>query len=347
MKRAEKCLAALLYGPMDIRIEQVGIPAIGPDDFLVQVKGCTICGSDLAAYLGRHPRVNTYPQILGHEFGGVVAEVGENVSDSWIGRRVVCDNIIACGSCDECRKGQKNICMDRKSIGFNVSGAYSEYVKVPKGNVYHLPDNMSFEEACLVQTLGVAYNAVKYIARVTLNDRVLILGCGGIGLSALIMCRASGANVICSDVVDARLNLARKFGADVVINSKKEDLVGRVREITGGKGVDIAIEAVGGEQDMTLRLCTQVAKRSGLVVLIGTFSSEATLRAAEFKAKQMQIRGSQGYVDAFADLIPMISSGKIEVSQMVTHHLRLVQLEEGFKLMENMNEEILKIMISP
>jgi len=345
----KKCLAAVLYGPEDMKIEEVDIPVIGPDDVLVQMKACTLCGSDLHGYLGKHPRV-TYPRILGHEFSGVIAQIGENIRSFNEGQRVVCDIDLRCGICEYCMQGRGNICVDIRTQGFDADGAYSEYVKVHKSNLYPLPDSVSFEDACLIQTLGVAYNGVKRRAEIKINDEVLIIGCGPIGLCALIIAKAGGANVISADTVVYRLELAKELGADEIIDAEKENLVAKVLQLTEGRGVEKVIEAVGGPQDVTLGQCTQVVQRGGLVVILGTFSgNRATLRATEFKDRELEMRGSRAYVggEAFPDLIQSMHSGKIDISRMITHRMKLIDVEEGLRLMQKKSQNVMKVVITP
>ncbi len=345
---SEKCWAAVLYGPEDMRFEQIDIPEIGPYDILVQVRACGICGSDLHGYLGAHPSV-VMPRIMGHEFSGVIAELGKEVKEFRRGDRVVCDNEISCGSCEQCLQGNPNICSHIKTIGFTLDGAYCEYVKVPHRNVYSLPGNVSFEDATLVQTLGVAYNSVKR-AEISFNDWILIMGCGPIGLSVLILARAAGARLIVADMVDYRLDKARELGADVAVNTEKEDLLDRVMELTKGRGADRVIEAVGGSQDVTIGQCIRSVKRGGLVVLVGTFAQDkATLPATLFKDRQIELRGSKAYAGwkAFPELVSMIAEGKIAVSAMITHRMKLVEVEKGLKMMKSKEDKVVKVVVSP
>ena len=347
--KQDKCLAAVLYRPEDMRIEQVDVPSIGPNDALIQMKACALCGSDLGGYLGKHGRV-VYPRILGHEFSGVIAKLGQKVKGFSEGQQVCCDPDIRCGTCDLCRQGRVNICVNLKTQGFDIDGAYSEYVKVQQDNLYPIPDNTSFEDTSLVQTLGVAYSAVKRRGEVLFNDYVLIIGCGPIGVSALMLAKAAGANVIIADTVDYRLEMAKELGADEVLNAEKDNLVESVLQLTHGKGVDKVIEAVGGQQDVSLGQCTQAVKRGGLVVLVGTFAgNKATLRATEFKDREIEMRGSRAYIgwEAFPEIIQLIASGKINASRMITHRLKLAEVEKGLKLMQSKQENVMKVVISP
>jgi threonine dehydrogenase-like Zn-dependent dehydrogenase len=345
----EKCWAAVLYGAQDMRFEQVAVPEIGPYDTLIKMQGCVLCGSDLHGYLGRHHRV-VYPRILGHEFAGVIEKRGEKVKDFSKGQRVFCDIDMPCGTCDPCRQGRGNICANIKTIGFDVDGAFSEYVKVPSANLYPIPDNLSFEEACLANNFGLAYNAVKRRGEVLLNDKVLIIGCGPIGVCTVILAKSAGANVIIAGNHDYQLEMAKELGADEVINAKKDDTVARTLNFTQGKGVDKVIEIVGGQQDVTLGQCTQAVRRGGLVVIVGTFSgNKATLRATEFKDREISMRGSRSFIgrETLPKVIRLIASGKFNASRLISHRLRLEEVEKGLRIMKNRAENVMKVVISP
>ena len=261
-----------------------------------------------------------------------------------------CDIDISCGTCDQCRTGRVNLCTNIKTIGFDADGACSEYVRVPQRNIYPIPDTMTFEAAALVNNFALAYNAVKRKGEVTSDDKVLIIGCGPIGLCSLITAKAAGADVFIAGNHDYQLELARQFGADAIINAKKEDTVSRVLQITHGKGADKVIEVVGGIQDVTLGQCTQAVRRGGLIVLVGTFSgNKATLRAAEFKDRELELRGSRTYIgrEAIPEVIRFIHSGSIDATKLISHRLKLEEVEIGLRLMQGRKENVMKVVISP
>jgi len=339
--------AAILYGPEDLRMETISIPSLGPEEVLVRVKSCALCGSDLHAYLGKHPRV-VFPRVLGHEFAGIIDQKGERVQGWEVGQRVCCDIDLPCGQCDLCRQGRRNLCVRLRTQGFDSDGAYAELVKVPQQNLYALPEGVSFDQASLVQTLAVAYNGVKRRGEVKVQDKVLIFGCGPIGLCALTVAKASGARVFMVDTLEYRLEIARDMGADQTCNPENKDLIESALEWTGGKGVDKVIECVGGTQDVTLSQATQVVKRGGLIVVVGTYgNNRATLRMAEFKDRELELRGSRAYVDAFPDCIELVASGKLGLEKMITHRFALQEVEKGLKLMRDKAEKVIKVMIHP
>jgi len=347
MRMKKNYRAAVLYGAEDLRFEDRPVPEIGPEEALVQVKACSLCGSDLHAYHGKHPRI-VFPRVLGHEFSGIIFRKGEKL-DRWeIGQRVCCDIDLTCGECDLCREGRRNLCVQLRTQGFDSDGAYAELVKVPGRNLYPLPAKVSFDEASLVQTLAVAYNGVKRRGEVKVQDKVLIFGCGPIGLCALAVAKASGAKAMVTDTLDYRLGVATEMGADKACNSAISDLIQSAKEWTGGKGVDKVIECVGGTQDVTLNQASQLVKRGGLIVVVGTYgNNRATLRMAEFKDRELELRGSRAYVDAFPDCLELMASGKLGLGKMITHHFSLAEVEKGLRLMRDKAENVMKVVIHP
>ena len=339
--------AAVLYASEDLRLEDLPVPTVGPEEVLVRVKSCAICGSDLHAYHGKHPRV-VFPRVLGHEFSGVIDQKGDRVEGWGMGQRVCCDVDLSCGECDLCRQGRRNLCLRLRTQGFDSDGAYAELVKVPARNLYALPEWVSFDEASMVQTLAVAYNGVKRRGEVQVQDRVLVFGCGPIGLCALAVAKAGGARVLAVDTLDYRLKIAGEMGADQLCNSSSADLIRCAMDWTLGKGMDKVIECVGGTQDVTMSQATQVVKRGGLIVVVGTYgNNRATLRMAEFKDRELELRGSRTYVDAFPDCIEMVASGKLALDKLITHHFPLEEVEKGLRLMHEKAENVMKVIVHP
>ncbi len=208
--------AAIWYGGKDIRVEDVPKPEIRSDEVLVEVKAVGICGSELHAYEGVSKRRKS-PLVMGHEFSGVIAEVGDKVEGFKKGDRVVVDPLSRCGVCEQCTVGRGNVCRNVKLLGLHVSGAFAEYALAPARNCYKLPDHVSFEEGSVVEPLSVGVHAVNRTP-IKLGDTVLVVGAGVIGLMALQAAKAAGAgSIFVTDVVDYGLRFAERLGADVAI----------------------------------------------------------------------------------------------------------------------------------
>lgn len=230
----------------DLVAENVSRPGIGPDEVLVQVKACGICRTDLKIKSGlMDSRIIKLPHIMGHEFSGVVEEVGGSVRGVESGQRVVAHFYIACGKCKYCLDGRENLCGVITRPGFELGGAYAEYVKVPAGNIVPLDDGISFEEAAVLpDAVATPYHALR-MGNLQPGESVLIAGVGGLGVHAIQIARALGGAVIACDIDRERLNVALKYGADHALDSRDTDIVGKIKELTGGYGADLCIDLVG------------------------------------------------------------------------------------------------------
>src|SRR5216683_435096 len=240
--------ALLLKNYKELDVVDFPAPDVGPEDVLVRVKACGICGSDVHGFDGSSGR-RIPPLVMGHEAAGVIAATGANVKNFQDGDRVTFDSTVSCGKCFYCNRGEINLCDNRQVLGVSCAdyrrhGAFAEYVVVPQNIVYKLPDSLAFEHAALIEAVSVAVHAVN-ITPVKLGDTALVVGTGMIGLLVLQAIRLAGCSrVIAVDLDDAKLEVARQFGANEVVNPKKGDLQARLAELTNGRGAAVAIEAV-------------------------------------------------------------------------------------------------------
>lgn len=341
--------AAVLHKPGDIRIEDLEKPKPGPEDVLIRVRAVGICGSDIHYY--RTGRIGDYvvkkPLILGHESAGEIAEVGENVEGFESGDRVIIEPGVGCRKCWYCKIGRYNLCRDEKFMATPpVDGTFAEYVAWPSDFVLHLPDHLSFEEGALIEPTTVAVNAV-HKGEIRGGDIVAVLGSGPIGLVTLQVAKASGATTVyATDVEDYRLKLARKLGADEIIDVSREDSVARIMELTGGEGVDVTFEASGAvpaAQD-----AIKITKRAGRVVLVGMFSEEKfPLNVLDILLKELTVRGILRYACQYEIALKLVSSGKVDVKPLITHEFPLEQVEKAIKMVEERSENVVKAIIRP
>src|ERR1017187_4222516 len=241
--------ALLLKQYMDLEMVQMPVPEIGPDDVLVRVRACGICGSDVHGLDGATGR-RIPPLVMGHEAAGEVAQTGANVRDLSPGDRVTFDSTIYCGQCFFCARGDINLCDNRQVLGvspgeYRRHGAFAEYVAVPRRIMYRLPDNLTYEHAALIEAVSVAVHAVN-LTPLGMGANAVVVGSGMIGLLAIQALRAAGCTrVVAVDPEESRLKVARQLGATETINPKTEDAAAAVRELTGGRGADVALECVG------------------------------------------------------------------------------------------------------
>ena len=336
---------AVWYGGKGIRIEDAPKPKIKSNEVLVRVKAVGICGSELHAYEGISQR-RTPPLIMGHEFSGEVVEVGKDVENFKLGERIVVDPLKRCGVCTPCVRGQGNVCRNVRLLGLHTSGAFAEYIAVPDLNCYMLPDHVTFEEGAMAEPLSVAIRAVNN-SSIKLGDTVVIIGAGIIGLTVLKAAKAAGTgNLVVSDVVDYRLDYAKAFGADVTINSKTEDPVARVMELTDGSGADVVFEAVGLEA--TVQQGIQMLAIGGRLTVVGMLSRTMTLDVLSIVTRELQVRGSYAYAqDDFRRALSYIISRKIDVKPLITNVLPLEKTKEGFEMIHEKKGKALKIILKP
>jgi len=331
--------AALKTADGRFEVTDVERPILPASDFvLARVKVAGICGTDLRHWQKAEPELECH--IVGHELAGEVVEVGDGVVNLKPGDRVVIETVMGDGICPFCNVQRYNICEHLYDVRSQyVSRAYGEFLAGPEKKFYKLPDHVSFEEAALIDTFSVCLHA-HHLGQVSVNQKIVVIGAGPIGLGQLQLAKISGADVLIADLVDSALDLAKGLGADVVVNSEREDLAARVKEWTGGLGADICFECAGGtSMPQTLPLATKCVRRGGRVVLVGGFDPGEVSIPLEWQRIQMseiQIIPSASF--AFHDIYPeqgmvldLIASGKLDAKKMITHRFPLEQINEAFE----------------
>jgi threonine dehydrogenase-like Zn-dependent dehydrogenase len=339
--------ATILHGGGDLRYETVADPVPGPRDVVVKVHACSICGSDVHAYHGKHPRL-VFPRILGHEFAGEIVATGREIRGFRVGDRVCCDIDFACGRCGPCLEGRGNICEQLRTMGFDRDGAYAEYALVPDFNLYRLPDNVTYDQASAVQVLGISYHAVADRVQPKAGEWIAVIGAGPVGLGAALVAQVMGAEVAILDVLDFRLAMAAKLGIPTTIDAREGDLRQRALALTGGRGFDKVIECVGGFQERTVTDAVDMVKRGGQITIVGTFpENRATIPIAYIKDREIDLNFSRGNFRAFAPCIELVASGRIDPERYISHRFPLDRAEDALKLLEARGVEAHKIVLHP
>ena len=317
--------AVSVLEPFRVDLVEVPEPRVGPQDVLIDVHYVGLCGSDLHAYQGTSPMVS-YPRVLGHEVSGTIAAVGEAVPDSLaIGQQVTVVPTTECGVCAACETGRPNCCQFNETLGVQRDGALTARISVPYTLVYG-SQVLTPQEIALVEPMSVGYHAANR-GQVSEIDTVLVIGCGAIGIGAIAASARKGATVIASDIDDTKLALARRFGAAQIINSRSEDVLARVRQLTGGQGPRVAIEAVGLPQ--TYRLAVDAACYAGRVVYIGYAADEVCYDSKEFVRKELDIRGSRNQLRAFPAVIRMMEQRERPFLDLVTRVYPLAETAQA------------------
>jgi len=324
-------------------------PVAGPGEVVVQVAACGICGSDVHGYDGSSGR-RIPPLVMGHEAAGVIAEVGDGVSRFAVGDRVTFDSTVYCGACDYCLRGEINLCDNRQVVGvstpdFRRAGAFAEFVTVPERIVYRLPDAMSFAEAAMLEAVAVAIHAVA-VSDLKGGETALVIGAGMIGLLTLQAARAAGCSrLLVADVDASRLKLAKEAGADATILASGSEMVDEVLRLTGGRGVDIALEAVG--RDETVSAAVDAVRKGGTVTLIGNITPQVTLPLQKVVSRQIRLQGSCASAGEYPEAIELVSSGKIQVTPLITAIAPLSEGAQWFERLHSREPNLMKIVIDP
>jgi len=345
--------AAILYDDRDIRVGEAADPRIGADQVLVETGCAGICGTDLHIYRGEfHGRV-TYPAILGHEFGGIIVEVGRDVKGWQAGDRVVVDPIIPCRACPACLSGHLNACRTLKLLGIDLDGGFGQYVAAPADNVYRLPESIPMAHAPMVESYGLGHHILRR-GQVQPGESVAILGAGKLGLSALdVLCHsASPALTIITDLQPFRLELARKLGADYAVNVAQEDPVERVAEITQGAGVDCVIEAVGHYhvapgQEAPLAQAVKMIRSGGRIVTLGLGEQLSAVHFKTLVLKEAEIIASRVTLGEFSQAIRLMSKGLLHPGLLITHQMPLGDVAVAMDQVDREDPSTLKVTLSP
>jgi L-iditol 2-dehydrogenase len=339
----------LLSAYNHLEIADFPAPEAGPDEVLVRVEACGICGSDVHGYDGSSGR-RIPPIVMGHEAAGTVAAVGASVKGYAVGDRVTFDSTVFCGSCVFCQRGDVNLCDNRQVIGVSCGdyrrhGAFAEYVAIPQRILYHLPDNLSFAEAAMLEATSVALHAVR-VSQARGRETALVIGAGMIGLLTLQAARAVGcARVMIADIDASRLELARNIGAGEILDCSGAELVAKVLEATEGRGVDLAYEAVGRNE--TVNAAIDCARKGGTVTLIGNIQPEVSLPLQKVVTRQLRLQGSCASAGEYPQAMELIASGKIKVAPLITS---IAPLEEGpswFARLHAREPNLMKVILTP
>jgi L-iditol 2-dehydrogenase len=341
--------ALLLTEYNHLEVKDLPAPIPDADELLIQVSACGICGSDVHGYDGSTGR-RIPPIVMGHEAAGTVVTVGSEVDNFKPGDRVTFDSTVYCGRCEYCLKGEVNLCNHRQVIGvsckeFRRAGAFAEFLTVPARIAYRLPNSFSFPHAAMLEAVSVALHGVA-VAEMKRGETVLVIGAGMIGLLLLQAARAAGCSrlFIC-DVDATRLALAEKLGADRTILASGAALTGEILRETGGKGVDVVLEAVGREE--TIVAAVDCVRKGGTVSLVGNISPQIMLPLQKVVSRQIRLQGSCASAGEYQQAIELIASGTIKVDLLITAVASLSDGPAWFERLHAREPNLMKIVLDP
>lgn len=340
--------AAVLHGVHDLRLEELQDPWPADNEVLIRVKAAGVCGTDVHMWEGTNQE-GTFPFIPGHEWSGEVVEVGKDVKSVSRGERVVAEVPIPCRICDNCKDGMEpNMCPDFELYGFSWEnpGGMAEYTLAREERLFKIPDNVSYEEAALVEPVSVAYHGVWGSGGgAAPHDRIVVFGAGPIGLFAMLSCKASGAPVIVVEPQTFRRQLAQGLGADVVLNPMDGDLAEQVKEHTGGRGATMVLECSGSNGALAATL--DVIGQQGRIVLIGQSAGrKIPIEIGKAIFERTTIVGSSGSPYYFPKTLTFMSRRLVDLMPVVTHQFPLSETLDAFELGKT-GADCAKILILP
>jgi L-iditol 2-dehydrogenase len=342
-----KALVLTAYNRLEV--QDCPEPEIGPDDVLVKVAACGICGSDVHGMDGSSGR-RLPPIIMGHEAAGAIARLGKNVTGWSVGDRVTFDSVIPCRQCWFCRRGEVHLCENRRVPGvscseFRCQGALAEYVALPHHVLYRLPDGLSFRHAALVEPLAIAMHAVGRL-RLSLDDTAVVVGAGVIGLMAVQVLRAAGCGqIIATDLDQRRLNLACKLGADQGLRSDVTDVRAEVMRQTGNRGADLAVEAVGIAP--TVQLAVGCLRRGGQLALVGILASHVEFPVQDIVTRELTIAGSYCSCRDYPACLDLMARKTIQVEPLISAVAPLAEGAAWFQRLHCGKEGLMKVILEP
>ena len=341
--------ALLLKEYMRLELTDMPRPELGANDVLVQVRACGICGSDVHGLDGSTGR-RIPPLVMGHEAAGLIAETGRDVKSWKAGDRVTFDSTVSCGRCHYCRRGDINLCDNRQVLGVSCGdyrrhGAFAEYVSVPENILYRLPDPLSFDHAAMIEAVSIAVHAVNLTPR-SLGDTAVVVGSGMIGQLTIQAAKAAGfGRVFAVDIDDAKLQMARKSGADETFNSKTTDVATEIAARTGGRGADAALEAVGSTDP--IKTAITCVRKGGAVTLIGNVAPKIELPLQQVVTRQIRLQGSCASSGEYPACIELLSSGAIRVDTMISARTPLEGAAGWFDRLYRHEPNLMKVIVQP
>lgn len=357
MSNIEQMRAVVCHGPQDYRVENIAKPVAGPNELIVKIAACGICAGDCKAYHGApmfwkgvEPWVKA-PVVPGHEFFGTVVEMGPGASEFHcveMGDLVVAEQIVPCGKCKFCRSGKYWMCEVHNIFGFQqhvAEGGLSEYMRYPANAIVHkIPKTMSLEDAGIIEPLACAIHTVTR-GGIELDDVVVIAGAGPLGLMMTQVARLkTPKKLVVVDLVDERLELAKKFGADIVINPKKENAIQIIKDLTDGYGCDVYIENTGHPSGATQGL--EMIRKLGRFVEFSVFSAETTVDWSVIgDRKELDIRGSHLGPYSYPIAIDLLARGLCTSKGIVTHNYSIDDWDAAMKIADSMDS--IKVLVRP
>lgn len=327
--------------PGKIALCEMPIPELKDNEALLKVKYCGICGADVASYTGNQP-FTTYPRIPGHEFSAEIVSIPENSRGLKVGDIVTANPYFNCGECYSCKRGIVNACTDNQTMGVQRDGSFCGYITMPVERIID-GKGLSAKELALIEPFSISCHALSR-AEVKKGDNLLIMGAGPIGLFALMKAKSMGARVMIADLLDSRLELAKEYDADCVVNTKNTDIVKAAEDFTNGNMFDVCVEACG--LSVTFMNCIDCAATGANLILIGNGKKETTFLHSILLKKELNVFGSRNaFTRDFEELIDLVKDGKADVLKMVSGVYDAENAAEAFEKLAHNDGSLAKLLI--
>ncbi len=341
--------ALMLEKYEELKVIDIPEPPCGPDEVLIRVAACGICGSDVHGYDGASGR-RIPPIVMGHEAAGVITVAGAQVTGYKPGDRVTFDSTVYCGTCEFCQRGEVNLCDNRQVLGvsctdYRRNGAFAELVAVPARILYRLPEDFPFEQAAMLEAVAVALHGVR-VSQLKGGESALVIGAGMIGLLTAQAARAAGCrSVMIADVDQARLKMAEDVGIPDTLHLSGQPLIDEVLRCTAGRGVDVVLEAVGRAETVTASI--ECVRRGGTVTLIGNIQPEVPLPLQRVVTREVRLQGSCSSAGEYPEAIRLLATGAITVQPLISAVSTLDEAATWFKRLHAREAGLLKVVVTP
>lgn len=334
---------AVMTSPGKIIFREVPVPGITENQVLIEIKRIGVCGSDVHVYHGKHP-YTTYPVVQGHEVSGIIVKIGEKVNGLATGDKATFLPQVSCGRCYPCLHGDYHICDSLKVMGFQTTGAASEYFAVDAGKVIQLPKNIDLNRAALIEPLAVAAHAVQRCGDVK-NKKVIVLGAGTIGNLVAQAAKGMGADkVLITDISNFRLDIAKKCGIDYAVNVSKEDLQQAILNNLGPDKADIILECVGAEQ--TLKQAIENARKGSDIVIVGVYGDVPKADLGLVQDRELKLTGTLMYKkEDYLKAIVLLENNKINTSPLITSFFPFDKYIDAYHFIDEKKDQCLKVLI--
>jgi L-iditol 2-dehydrogenase len=338
-------MIGLVYlGPHKTELREMPRPSLGEGEVLVRVKACAICGSDVHGYEGITGR-RTPPMIMGHEFAGIIEKLGRKVNGLKVGRRVLGMPSSGCGHCEYCRSNRPELCKRRRVLGVgDINGALAEFVALPAESLIELPPTVSFVQATMAEPLTVACHAFHRRPLQTGED-IGLIGAGTVGLLLLQIARLAGPHrLFVSDPIQEKLTRALRYGATLALNPEKVNVVNTIMYETDGRGVDLAVEAVGFEE--TVQTAMGITRLGGDVLIVGNAINMGSIHLQGLVTRELRLIGTYGGTPEFSSALEMISNGKIDLQPFLNYVWPFKRGVEAFERLASREPGMWKIILT-